>query len=319
MSQEQNPQAPTAQATPGEAGSLDAAVLALQQRAEVQPVEAEEASTETEAKGDDPNTDADNGTPEEDTDAQAEFSEVEFDGKRFAVPADQAEELQKALLRQADYSRKMNEVSSKEKAATQRMEEATRFAEAAEKHAEALAEVRLVDERLKSFERVDWQGLRSANPAEYAAMAADVQSLRMAKAQAEHKAASIGQEVDSAKQSGLVEKRTAMLKTLETSLKGWGDEMGAALTQYATGNGVAMETLSTLTDPGMVVALHKAKLYDDLQKAKNGVQDKLKLVPPVLKPGAVRPVNKHAEAMTRLSKTGGDEDAIAALASRRMR
>lgn len=317
---EQTPASQTAQATPGEQGSFDAAVQALQKmHTEAAPVEEQEASEPEEQADIEPDAEASDGEPDEATDEAGELGEVEFEGITFSVPAEIAEKLPKALLRQADYSRKMNEVSAKEKAYTQKLEEAEKYAQGVEKHAEAMANIRLLDERLKAFDQLDWRSLRSTNPAEYAAMAADVQSLRLSKAQAEQQAASVSKSVEEGRMSVLAEKREAMHKALQSSLKGWGDEMGSQLTQYATSSGVAIETLSTLTDPGIVVALNKAKLYDDLQKAKTGAQTKLKTLPPVLKPGAVKAPNKHADAMARLSKTRSEDDAIAALASRRTR
>jgi hypothetical protein len=318
MTQEQNPQNPTAEATTDDTGSLDAAALAFEQkRAEVVPGQEQDAVPQEDAGAVEPDAEASDGEPDEATDTPtAELVEVEYDGITLSVAAEKAEAIQKALLRQADYSRKMNEVSAKEKAYTQKLEEAERFAEGVQQHAEALATVRLIDERLKSFDGINWQALRGSNPAEYAATAADVQTLRLAKAQAEQKAASVSHEVAELKTHSLIEKRDAMTKALETSLKGWGEEMGATLTKYATSNGVAFETLSQLTDPGLVVALHKAKQFDELQAAKAGVKAKLQAAPPVLKPGAARKTDAVQDSMARLRKSNTVDDAAAAFLSR---
>ena len=66
------------------------------------------------------------------------------------------------------------------------------------------------------------------------------------------------------------------VKALQKDLKGWGDgqAMGVVLTEYATKTGIKTATLETLTDPAMVVALDKARRYDELQASKTAIKAK---------------------------------------------
>jgi len=300
MTQEPTQQTAPEQSDTPEVGSLDAAALAFQQREEPQP-EADEPATD-EVQDDDPNAEAEEGQPDEDT-AEPELEEVEIEGVKFSVPKEQAEAVRKATLRQADYSRKMNDLSAKEKAASQRIEQAEKLVEGATKHAEALAEVRLIESRIKQFEGINWQQLRQENPAEYAAYAADLQSLRLAQNQAQQRVQAVGQEVEQSKGAALAEKRAQMHESLSKSLPGWGDQMGQELTQYALPSGTSFDTLKFLTDPAIVVALDKARKFDALQAAKTDLKAKVKTAQPVLRPGA--PKAKQApqdQAMTELRK-----------------
>lgn len=309
MSQEQTPATPTDTA-PGELGSLDAAALAFAKRDEAEA--SPEAEPEDEPKADDPDAEADPSDSDEDTEPAEELVEAEFEGKTYKVPP----ELQKALLRQSDYSRKMNEVGTKEKVYTQRVEQAQALIDGATKYAEVMAEEKVIDERIKQFEALNWQQLRSDNPAEYAALAADLQSLRLTKRDVQQRAAQVSTEVEQGKTKVFAEKRDEMVKALEKTLKGWGNELGTALTEYAQSAGMKRETLETLTDPAVVIALDKARKFDALQKSKDELKAKTKDAAPVLRPGAPRKQDAASEAMAHLNKVKTRDAAEAAFLAR---
>lgn len=300
MSQEQNPTSQPDEAT-GELGSLDAAALAFEKREQALSEDGAdtEAEVDTETQDDDPNAVGDDADTDEDTAETEGLVETEYEGKTYKVPP----ELQKALLRQADYSRNMNEVKAKERVYTQRLEQAESLIEGAESHAKALAQVQMLDARLKTYEAVNWQQLRAENPGEYAAHATDFQTLRLNRQDAERQAQAVGQAVDSKRSETFNAKRGEMVETLAKTVKGWGDEMGRKVTEYATQSGVKFETLSTLTDPGIVVALEKARKYDELQASKSELKAKTKDAAPVLKPGTRQTKQAPAdEAMSQLRK-----------------
>ena len=300
MSQEQNPTSQPDEAT-GELGSLDAAALAFEKREQALSEDGAdtEAEVDTETQDDDPNAVGDDADTDEDTAETEGLVETEYEGKTYKVPP----ELQKALLRQADYSRNMNEVKAKERVYTQRLEQAESLIEGAESHAKALAQVQMLDARLKTYEAVNWQQLRAENPGEYAAHATDFQTLRLNRQDAERHAQAVGQAVDSKRSETFNAKRGEMVETLAKTVKGWGDEMGRKVTEYATQSGVKFETLSTLTDPGIVVALEKARKYDELQASKSELKAKTKDAAPVLKPGTRQTKQAPAdEAMSQLRK-----------------
>lgn len=305
----QNPDSPTAEA-PDDTGSLDAAARAFEQREQPVPEEGADAEPAAEAEDDSEAADPDAEALEADTDEDsegAELAEVEYEGKTYKVPP----ELQKALLRQSDYSRKMNEVKALETGVKQRAEQAETLVQGAGKLAQALAQIQMIDARLQAFEKVDWQSLRQEDPAQYAALATDLQTLRLTRAQAESQASAIGQEVNAGKSKALEESRAEMFKTLAKDFKGWGNEAGERITAYATQSGVKLETLQTLTDPAVVIALEKARKFDELQAKKPELKAKAKALPPVLKPGAPRKADATADAMTRLRKSNSVDDAAA--------
>jgi hypothetical protein len=302
--QTQNPQG-----EPEDAGSLEAAAAAFaalnqSEEAEPDPESAEESSEEAEEA--DP----------EDEDEAGELVEVDIDGVKVSLPADQADKLQKGYLRQSDYSRKMNEASEKEKSYSDRLQVVEQLSQGVEKLAEAKAEVVSIEAEIKRYERIDWQKLRAENPAEYAALAADLQSLRLNKGAAQEKIQGIEREVSKERQKLLVSQREEMVKTLQKNLKGWGDELGTQITRYALEKGWSAEQLQTLTDANVVIALDKARRFDELQAKKESLKTKVKDAPPVAKPGAPRKPDAGHDAMVRLRKSGSLADAEAAFMAR---
>lgn len=296
MSQEQNPDTQTDTA-PEDTGSLDAAARAFEQREEA------EATPEADAEGSEADPDAEASDGDSDEDTEQELQEVTVEGVTLSLPKDQAEAIQKATLRQADYSRKMNEVSAKEKQATQLLDTAEKMRQGAEKFADVLANIRMMDQQIKQYEGLDWQKLRADDPGQYAAYAADLQTLKLDKQRVEMQGRQVAHEVDQSTGKVMQAKREEMFESLKKSLPGWSNEMGEKITEYAVASGMAFDTLSKLTDPAVVVALEKARKFDALQKSKTDLKAKVKDAPPVLKPGVRQaPKNTADEAMAQLRK-----------------
>ena len=296
MSQEQTPDTQTTTA-PEDTGSLDAAARAFEQREEA------EATPESDAEVSEADPDAEASDGDSDEDTEQELAEVVVEGVTLSLPKDQAEAIQKATLRQADYSRKMNEVSAKEKQATQLLDTAEKMRQGAEKFADVLANIRMMDQQIKQYEGLDWQKLRADDPGQYAAYAADLQTLKLDKQRVEMQGRQVAHEVEQSTGAAIQAKREEMFVSLKKSLPGWSNEMGEKITEYAVASGMAFETLSKLTDPAVVVALEKARKFDALQKSKTDLKAKVKDAPPVLKPGVRQaPKNTVDESMAQLRK-----------------
>lgn len=303
-----NPETLEAAADPADPEGLDAAAEAFAKKAQPEENEAE-AESESEEASD--NTEADEAEPEAD-ESEEPLVELEIDGKTYQVP----EELQKGYLRQSDYSRKMNEVSAKEKVFTERIEQADRLVEGAEKYAESLSTVKALEAQLKQMDGLDLDEIERADPQQAAQLA--VRQLRLEKAlkAAVEEAKSISKQVSDERSKTFETARGEMFKALEKDIKGWSDDLGAKLTQYATTKGVQFKTLQTLTDPAIVVALDKARRFDELQASKETIKAKAKDAPRVVKPGAPRKPDAKADAMARLRKDNSIDAAAAAFLAR---
>jgi hypothetical protein len=318
MSEAPTPETQNPQGETDDPGSLDAAAAAFAARTEQQPQEeaapnpTEEAEPDPES-ADEPAEEAEEADPEAGDDA-GELVEVEIEGKTYKVPP----ELQKGYLRQSDYSRRMNEVGEKEKAYTQRLELIEGIEAAAEQRAEALAQVRLLDERIKSYEGIDWAKARAENPGEAAMAAIELLSLKDQRKDAVGAAAQVARKLTETRQKVDGEKAADMARVLDKELPGWRGDVGAQITEYAKSIGFAEKDIASITDPKVVLALDKARRFDALQQSKEQIKAKAKDAPPVVKPGAARPrVNAAQDAMGRLRKSNSLDDAADAFIARR--
>lgn len=294
-----------------EQGSEEAAIQALSQRnSEAQ----QDAETPTDEPSDEAEAEPSNGEPDEADDAEGQLAEVEYEGKTYKVPP----ELEKAILRQSDYSRKMGVVAEQEKDYKQRIETATLLIEAADKLADVRANAKAIDAQIAQFDGVDWDALEREDPSKASLYAVKLMRLQQQKQQTDAEGQGLQSRIEQERQADIQAKRAEMHKTLAKELRGWGDEMGKQITQYAYSKGFGERDLLSLTDPKFVIALDKARRYDALQEGKAQWTAKAKETPPLAKPGAKRPaVNQSADAMARFGKSKSDEDAIAALSSRR--
>lgn len=197
-----------------------------------------------------------------------EVDEVEYEGKKYAVPR----EIKDALLRQADYTRKTQELAQTRREAEESVhaerEAVKREREAVRAHEEFAA----VRAQLSEFAAVtpeQWQ----------AAMQQDPQSAQVAwmKFQAlKDKAQGLGNKIAQDEQRRALETQQATARRIEQAMADvraeipdWSDAKAGALKDYAQKLGAKAEALATVTDAWIVKALHKASLYDQIsQKAK---------------------------------------------------
>ena len=306
-----NPELENAIAEPQGQGSEDEAVAALLKK---DGIDAAEPENEPAAESDEEPAEGEPAAEE----ATEALVEAELEGKTYKV----APEVEKALLRQADYSRKMNEVGTKDKALTQRLEQAEKLVQGAEKYAEVLSQVKGIDAQIKRFESLDWGKVRNENPAEYAALSADFNTLRLNKEQAQQRAKGINAEIDEARNAVSADKRKeqteVMTKVLDKELPGWQGDAGQKLTQYAVSKGYTPEQIGAkaLDDPLWAVAMDKARKFDALQTGKAAIKAQAQDAPKVLKPGAPRTNDSKSDAMARLRKSKSSEDAVAAFLAR---
>jgi hypothetical protein len=308
----QNPQEPPATGDT-EPGSEEAALQALSQLGgeaeEPEPKESPATEEGADAEEAEPDESEETGEPEG-------LIRVEYEGEEFEVPP----KIKDALLRQADYSRKMNEVGGTEKRAKATLERAELITASVDRVAEAQGQAAVLDAQVQRFEGIDWAGIRQQNPAEYAALQADLLSLSNQRDKALSAVQSLKENLSHERQQQISAARVEMDKVLSKDLKGWGDELGAKISTYALSQGYTTEDLSRVTDPRVVIALDKARRFDELQNAKLELKASVRGVPKVVKPGSPRQSTNVAElAKARFQKTRSDDDAIALLEARSKR
>ena len=93
---------------------------------------------------------------------EPETEEFEFDdGLKLTVPKDQAQKVKDAILRQADYTRKTQELAEQRKALEA---ERSTGQQASEAEINARAQVVAIDQQLQAFQNIDWDAWEEQDP-----------------------------------------------------------------------------------------------------------------------------------------------------------
>ena len=165
----------------------------------------------------------------DDDGAEPEVEEVEIDGIMVALPKEAAEKARAALLRQADYTRKTQELAQQREQlqAAQQAREAQIEAERA--NIQSVAKVTAIDERLQQYANVDWQSLNQSDPVTAQAQWFQYQQLRDARGQ-------LVQQIQQHEAQRALREQQALQHAQEVlgrEIKGWSPEYARELRSIA--------------------------------------------------------------------------------------
>lgn len=185
---------------------------------------------------------------------EPEMFELELDGQTHTLPA----ALKGAFLRQADYTRKTQELAEHRRAVEAERAGLADARRAFRGAAGDRATLHALESHLEAFEGVDWEGLAEAEPRRAQALWAsyqDTAALRdqFAYALAHHEARD---ELLAAREAA--DAMAATGAQLREEIEGWSPEVAAKLVDYAQAFGVTLEELARTADARLWKLLHKA-------------------------------------------------------------
>lgn len=271
--------------------------------AEEKPEDAEEEAPE----------DADAEDQDEQPAKPAPTVKVKVDGIEQEVPLD---EVVKGYSRTADYTRKTQALAEERKRFEAEEREPVRQERAV--YAERLAQLEEVVQSMMPDREPDWATLRqSLTPDEFTQAFADwrSQAQRIEKIRAERGRVAALQEAEEARilQGKLVaehEKLQAALPEFADAEKG--KVLRDDLTAYAKSMGYSDDDLAQVYDHRVLVMLNKARLWDQSQRNKPKIEEKVDRVLESVKPTHAKPKPRASEVdkvFGRLKETGRTEDA----------
>ena len=212
----------------------------------------------------------------EETGAEPETFELELDGEVHTLPA----ALKGAVLRQADYTRKTQELAEHRRtleADRQSLDERSRVHEGASRDRLRLA---ALDHQIEEFEGVDWDAY-AAEDADGARSSWDLYQ-RLGQTR-EQLAYAVGHHeergaLQAARKAAETMAETG--RTLAQEIDGWSPEVAGKLVDYAQAFGVTMEELREMADPRLWKLLHKAWRADQASEA--GARESVQAVRPAV-------------------------------------
>mgnify|MGYP000620895346 CR=1 FL=1 len=119
------------------------------------------AAPEVDEQTTDATTDELDTEQSDDAAPDADVEEVDYEGKKYAVPKD----IKDALLRQADYTRKTQEIAETRRQIEQRANEVQQLAKLSDEELNDRANLRLTDTVLQRYQNVNWQQMAAEDPA----------------------------------------------------------------------------------------------------------------------------------------------------------
>jgi hypothetical protein len=148
-------------------------------------------------------------------------------------------------------------------------------------------------------------------------------ALRSAKENAESEVIALEREgnefITSAQQTKanlLREQARESLKVLSAAIPDWSDDLYGKIRTYAVSQGMDVDSVNEIVDPGAIQMIHKAMRFDEAQKKSPSVKKKIAKAPSkVVKKGETQTTTKSSglKAQRQKALMSGDIDAIADL------
>jgi hypothetical protein len=187
-----------------------------------------------------------------------EIYRIEHDGQVYELPA----ALKGGFLRQADYTRKTQELAEHRRALLAERQAVAAQSQLGEGALADRAHLAALDQQVESFAGVDWQGLAHADPHRAQALWAQFQQTQALRQQygyalSHHEARG---QLHAAQEAAAKMAETG--RALSQEIEGWSPEVAAKLVEYAKAFGVTHEELTQMADARLWKVLHKAYQAD---------------------------------------------------------
>jgi hypothetical protein len=286
----------------------------------------DESNAAPATEGDDELSDEQPG--EQTDDGQPRYT-VKVDGEAQEVTLD---ELVRGYQRNADYTRKTMKVAEERRELGRLREQverdlATAEAERRQYTTELEAAIPALREQiLQRFGGIDWAKLAAEDPVRFAEMSPVFETLSSQLQQAEamrHRLRQQQRQREAELQRARLNHRNEQWRTLTRHLPELADPATArrevqAMTNYLLNAGYSRGELDRLVDHRDYILARKAMLYDRMTESKGRVDEQMRVLPKVQRPGAAplrqdRGRERRAQLMNRLRRSGSTEDAARAI------
>lgn len=227
---------------------------------------AEEVETEVTGQQDDAagaDADSQEQPVEDDPDEEIEIGEV-----KFALPKSAAAKLNAERLMHADYTKKTQEVAEQRKAVEARQADVERHAAEAQEFLDEIGEIRSIDKQLTLYRGLDWARLIEENPKEAMLYQQQQRDLEQQRAEVSSKITTKQNGKALAQQQATAKQIQEAETYFKREIPNWSPERSNRIAAYAAEQGISADTLAkaALNQPALVKALHKAEMFDQLQK-----------------------------------------------------
>lgn len=249
--------------------SIDETISADQIEQEAPAIE--EVAEDTELQSDTEQLGEETGEkPEGEVD---DSEEIELDGAKYRIP----KAVKPLLMMQADYTRKTQEVAEQRRALESEREAHTKSIQAQMEHVADIGRIKVFDESLDQYRKVDWATLRATNPEQANAAFQDMMVLQQQRDALAEKVDKALQERSRTEREALAKRAAETHATLEREIPGWNQETANKVRDFALASGINRDQMTAIaTTPSLAKLLHLAWLGDQFQKEKKAALAKAK-------------------------------------------
>ncbi len=198
---------------------------------------------------------------------EGDTEEVEHQGKTYRIP----KALKPALMMQADYTRKTQELAESRRALDAERQAHAQDSQARDRfledHQGDVARHAALSQQLAAFGDVDWKGLQAQDPQRATELWQTYNALHAERA-------ALGEGLEFARQQGEIVEHQARVQAadrcqavLAREIEGWSPQLGFELGDFGQQVfGFSPEELQQVTDPRMIKVLHLARLGQQAQQ-----------------------------------------------------
>lgn len=277
--------------------------------------------TDADDDTDDDADEDDDGDGEEDDDTDAELFEVVIDGQTQKV---NREELVAGYQRQADYTRKTQELAAQRQQAEQYLQQNHQYLTQQTQQLSALTE--LLEQQTIADKNIDWDRLSQEDPAMYIRMKEAAGQRKELFNQALQQQEQVKQYEATLQQQKHAEYVESQRQALMQEWKHWADPEVAKREQseirdYLLSNGIPESDVRNLADFNVLKLVDKARKYDQLKNKNPRTKQRLRDAPKVIKPKSTKTRTEQRKTSQsakhkRLKQTGSVQDAASLLFDR---
>lgn len=212
--------------------------------------------------------------------------EVEFEGKTYRLPG----ELKDALMAKADYTTKTQQLARNRESLELRQAQVNAFVENQrfeQTLQNELSDVAGLNFQISQAKKIDWDKLDSA---QLIKARTQLDQLKERRDELQRSITSKRETFAKQQQAAMQDHIAKAGELLAKAIPGWGDALAQNISEYALSKGYTKHEVEHIVNPRDVEVLFKAMQYDKLKESKDASLQKASKAPPVIKPGAVKPM-----------------------------
>jgi hypothetical protein len=188
---------------------------------------------------------------------------VDYEGKPYKLPP----ELKDALLRQADYTRKTQEVAEQRRAIEAQRAQAEQAIQLVSNYQKEYSELSGIDAQLQKFNDLDWNTLISENPQDAMRLQARLNELRQQRETAVQNIQNVQQQVMQQREQEQQRYIAESVATLQRDIPSWNNELYNSVLNASKQNyGFSAEEVNNVIDARYIKVLHDAMKWRQSQE-----------------------------------------------------